>query len=228
MAKKILKIGVILAVGMAGGILAGRFRPYLENPSGPVYITETKEIYIEENTALTESFSKVQDSIVGTRAVSKKGAVIEGSGLAITSDGLIITLNELIPYNWEFSFFINGEKPSYQVLKRDVDLNLALVKLEADNLPTLGFKGVERLEKGERVFLAGALFENGALSKTVNEGIIKHFNSNYIYTTIYGGNNLKGSFLFNISGEVLGVSLIGKNGEVYAIPSDVIRNFTGF
>lgn len=228
MVKKILKIAAIFAVGMAGGILAGRFQPYLESPSGPVYITETKEVYIEENTALTESFSKVQDSIVGTRAVSKKGAVIEGSGLAITSDGLIITLNELVPYGREFSFFINGENPSYQVLKRDAELNLALVKLEADNLPTLGFKGSERLKKGERVFLAGAFFKDGALSKTVNEGVIRHFDSNYMYTTIYGGSNLNGSFLFNISGEVLGVSLIGKNGEVYAIPSDVIRSFTGF
>lgn len=223
---------------MGGGIFADQiFWPYfIERPlfyqyrleKSPIYLTEKKEIYIRENELLVDSFNKVEKSVISTKAVSKSGVVISGSGLIITNDGLIITLAQLVPQGYDFSFFVNGESRPYQVLKRDTDLNLALIKLEGSDFYSLGFKNLDRFKNGERVFLVGSLLLNDSFFKTVNEGIIKRFDSKYIYTNISESSGLKGSVLFDIQGDVAGINLIDKNGEVFALSSDVIKSFAGF
>ena len=105
---------------------------------------------------------------------------------------------------------------------------MALVKLDGENFPTLGFKNGSGVKKGEKVFLVGSIFEKELVSKIINEGIIKNFNSNYVYTNILEKENLKGSILFDIKGEIVGINLVEKNKEVISIPSKIIKDFAGF
>jgi S1-C subfamily serine protease len=238
MLKNISRIIAIFIVGVVGGIFADQILwPYfIERPffyqyrleQSPVYVTERKEITVEENVALRNAIEKVEEVVAGVRADMPMGKFTEGSGLVITSDGLIVTLAELVPQGSQFSFFVEGKKADYQILKRDFDNNLALIKIEATNLQTCSFADLEKTKLGERVFLVGTIFEEGGPFKFVNEGIIKSFDGDFIQTNIFEKYYAAGSPLFNIKGEVLGLNTIDKEGKVITIPISKIREFTGF
>ena len=237
MSKNILKIIAVFILGMGGGIFADQiFWPYIvERPlffayrleQAPVYVTERKEITIQENTALQDAVEKVEKAVVGIQAKTQTGRTFKGSGLVITSDGLMVTLNELVPQGEKFVFFVDGDTLSYQVLKRDKKANLALVKLEAERLPTLGFADASKLRLGQRVFLVGAVLLQDGLQKIVNEGIIRAIDNDSISTTIFEKSILAGSPLFTIEGEVIGLTVVDKEGQVSAIPVSAIRAFAG-
>lgn len=238
MKKIILKIVIFFIIGMIGGIFAEEiFWPYfIERPlfykyrleQTPIYVTERKEITITENVALKDAIEKVKNTVIGVRTKTKKGEILEGSGLILTSDGLVVTLAKLVPQGSKFSFFIEGVKVHFQILKRDLEENLALIKIKRENLPTKSFADLERLKLGERVFLVGARFgENGEFQKVVNEGIVKSFDKNLIETNIQEDETLQGSVLFDIEGNILGINQLQKTGKVITIPITKIKQFSG-
>jgi S1-C subfamily serine protease len=237
MSKNIFKIIAVFILGIGGGIFADQILwPYfIEKPlfyqyrleQSPVYVTERKEVTIQENTALTKAIEKVEKAVVGVRAEMPMGKFTEGSGLIVTSDGLMVTLAELVPQGSDFSFFVDGKKSHFQILKRDFQNNLALIKLEEPNLATLSFANLEKIKLGERVFLVGTVFKEETPSKFVNEGIIKSFGEDFIKTNIFEKYFVAGSPLFNIEGQVLGLNTIDLEGKVIAIPISKIKTFIG-
>ena len=241
MLKNIFKILAIFILGTVGGIFADQILwPYfverplfyqykLENP--PVYVTERKEITIQENVAIINAIEKVEKVVMGVRTETKAGKILEGSGLIVTADGLLITLAELVPQGSNFSFFVEGQSVNFQILKRDLKENLALVKVEKTNLPTVSFADLEKLKLGERVFLVGVIFDTQKITppgRIVNEGIVKSFDQDFIKTNIFEKNILKGSPLFDIEGKVLGLNTIDLEGKVTAISISKIKSFAGF
>ena len=240
MAKKFLRVIFILVLGLIGGIFADQvFCPYfIERPlfykyrleQASVYVTEKNEIVVQENTALQDAVDKVKRVIVGVRAETRKGKVIEGSGLIITSDGLTVTLASIIPQGETFTLFLDNNPVPFQVLKRDSkkDLALVLIAPEGKSLPTIAFGDMDKTRLGERVFLVGNIFGENGIEKTVNTGIIKNLYSDFIQTNILEENIIKGSALFNIKGEALGLNTLNSAGEVVAIPIDQVKEFAGF
>jgi len=239
--KWVLKILGVFILGIFGGIFADQILwPYfIEKPlfyqyrleQSPVYVTEKKEVTITENIALQNAIEKVEKTIIGVQTKTKTGKILAGSGLILTSDGLVVTLADLVPQGGNSSFFVDGETASFQILKRDLKENLALIKIEKTNLPTVGFANFEKLKLGERVFLVGVIFKNQKTTLpgyVVNEGIVKSFDENSIETNIFEKNNLTGSPLFDIVGNILGLNIIDKEGKVSAIPIPKIKSFAGF
>lgn len=239
MLKKIFKILFVFILGMGGGIFADQILwPYfVERPlfyqysleQRPIYITEKKETIIQENVALKNAVERVEKVVIGVKTKTSAGKILEGSGLILTSDGLIITLADLVPVGSSFSFFVEEKPVAFQILKRDFKNNLALLKLtESTNLSTTSFASLEKIKMGERVFLVGVIFEKEKPKKSVNEGIIKNFDENLITTNIFENPPLRGSPLFNIEGEVLGINIVDKEGQVFTIPISIIKTFAGF
>ncbi|MBZ9569824.1 trypsin-like peptidase domain-containing protein [Patescibacteria group bacterium] len=236
MVKNIFKIIAVFIIGTVGGIFADQILwPYfIERPlfyqyrleQSPVYVTERKEIIIQENVALINAIEKVEKVVVGIRSKTKAGNVLEGSGLIVTSDGLIVTLADLVPPGWEIDLFFDGKKIVPKVLQRKNDL--ALLKVEETNLPTAGFADFEKIKLGERVFLLGVIFEKEVPQRIINEGIIKTFNEKTLRTNIFEKKILEGSPLFNIKAQVLGLNQIDKEGKITAISIKKIREFIGF
>lgn len=234
MLKNILKIFGIFILGILGGILGGQIlQPYLFEqfffykyglPSPPVYINKTEKIIIQENVAIINAVEKVEKAVIGVKTVTQKGKVLEGAGLILTSDGLAITLADLVPKGGDFDFYFGEEKLKYQILKRDLKENLALIKFEEKNLPTVSFGNIEKLKLGERVFLIGVIFEKEEPGKFTNEGIVKYFEENSIETNIFE-KKAAGSCLFDIEGNVLGLNYLNEEGEVSAIPVTNLRKF---
>lgn len=238
MLKNIFKIVAVFVLGTIGGIFADQiFWPYfVERPlfyqyrleQAPIYVTETNEVVIQENVALQNAVEKVEKAVVGVRTKTKTGENILGSGLIVTSDGLIVTLAEVFPQGENSVLFVDSKTPPYQILKKDLKENLVLVKIEESNLPTVGFADSGSLRFGQRVFLVGTILENNGLQKIVNEGIIRTYNTKTIQTNILEDNNLLGSPLFNIEGKLVGLNAVDSQGKVSAIPINKIREFIGF
>jgi len=229
MKKNIPYLLLIFILGMAGGIFANQiFWPYfinkplfekynLEQP--PIYVTERKEITIQENTALTEAIEKVSKTVIGV-----KTKTMQGSGLIVTNDGLVVTLARLVPNSEIFSFYIDGVLQNFQILKRDAKTGLALVKLEANKLLSPNFRDFEDLKLGERVFMVS--YRDG-LTKSVNEGIIKFIGKAMIETNIIEKDSVQGSPLFDIQGRLIGIavgSLAGQGNQIEAIPVSEVKN----
>ncbi|MEA3295986.1 MAG: trypsin-like peptidase domain-containing protein [Patescibacteria group bacterium] len=246
MLNNILKIIAIFIIGSIGGIFADQILwPYfIERPlflkysleQEPVYVTEKKEIFIQENIALTNAIEKTENSVVAiSKKINNKKSLV-GSGLIITRDGLIVTLSEIIPKDICFNIFINNDKQEIQnckVLKRDNKNNLVLIKIEKNNLKTCGFFDFEKIKIGQRVFSIGAIqkLDNDkkyVFTPIVNQGIISYFNKEFIYTDISQKNNINSSILFDIEGKAVGINFLNKQGETITIPSNKIREFIGF
>ncbi len=243
MAKRVLKIIAFFVIGAVGGIFADQILwPYfierplfykygLEQP--PIYVTEIKQITVEENTALKEAIEKTAKTVVGIRTKKKNGKTVEGSGLIISSDGLVLTFADLVPADGNTLLFWEGKSPSFQVIKARQKENLALLKINESNLPTMGFADFEKLRLGERVYLVAIVFrgEEGKRNgpyRLAREGIIKLFSPELLETDIVEKSSLNASPLFNISGEVVGLNRVDVEGKVTTIPIKEIRPFLGF
>lgn len=238
MKKNILIILGIFILGIFASIFANQILwPYFVERSlfyqygleqSPVYVTERTEVTIQENVALKNAIERVEKAIVGLTTETKDD-ILKGSGLILTSDGLVVTLARLVPQGADFMFFVEGEPVSFQILKRDLTKDLALIKLEANNLPTVGFADYGKLKLGERVFLVGTAYGVKDYKKTANEGVITYLDDVFFQTNIYEGQYLNGSPLFNIEGEALGLSSVDPWGSrVSAIPITTIKDFAGF
>ncbi|MDP3996002.1 MAG: serine protease [bacterium] len=238
MKEKIITVIAIFVIGLAGGLLGRVLWPHIGGDlaeQGPVFLSETKQVYIQENVALVGAVERAERAVVAIKAQLPAGKLLEGSGLVVTSDGLMVTLAELVPFGSGFDFFVEGERVSYQILKRDLNENLALVKLSKSGLTTAGFAALDKLKMGERVFLIGTVFgeEDKSSSspfiatRVVNEGIVRAFDGDSIQTSIIEGYSISGSPLFNIKGEILGINTVGLSGRISAIPVSKIREFVG-
>jgi serine protease Do len=189
-------------------------------------VNPKEEITITENVALEKAIEKVKDSIIFVQSKSKTGKILEGSGIVLTSDGLILTLSDLAPQNYEIKIFLGEKEFVPKVLQRKN--NLALLKIEEKNLPTVSFADFEKIKLGERVFLLGVISENNFKKIVANEGIIKTFDEKIIQTNISESKNLLGSPLFDIEGQLVGLNTIDKEGKILAISIKEIRQFIGF
>lgn len=245
MTKNILKILAVFVIGTAGGIFADQiFWPYfVERPlfykykldQTPVNITQKQETttYIQENVALQKAIEKVEKTVIGVKTKTVDGQILEGSGLVVTSDGLIVTLASLVPQGSDFYFFIDGKWPAYQILKRDFKNNLALVKISDGQLNPAGFADAEKINLGARIFSIGMDFDTATSTillppeKTISEGIIARLDKDFIYTNISSVANLDGSPLFDIEGNAVGLSALDQNSKLLAIPISAVRQFLG-
>lgn len=229
--RNIFKIIAVLILGAIGGALFqalilpclinhpyfGNFS-FIKNLKKEVIVNPVERIVIEENTALADAFENVEKSVVG---------INNGSGLIITSDGLIVTLADLLPKTEDY-LFLEKEKIEFEVLRKDLGKNLALIKINRNELIVCKFADLTELKMGQRIFLVGVIIENKIPKKIINEGIIKIIDEDAIRTNIFEKRILKGSSLFNVKGEVLGLNTIDSEGKVTAIPITEIRKFAGF
>ena len=135
-----------------------------------------------------------------------------GSGFIIHPDGLIVTNNHVVENATDIKVKLeDGKEYKATVVGRDPKTDLALIKIDAKNLPAAPFGDSEKLEVGEPVMAIGNPF---GLDATVTTGIVsakgRHINEgpydDFIQTdaSINSGNS--GGPLINLNGEVVGIN----------------------
>lgn len=164
-----------------------------------------------------------------------------GSGFLIANDGMIITNRHVIDdTSAEYTVITNDNKEySAKILAKDPINDIAIVKIEGSNFPTLNLGDSDSLKIGQTVIAIGNSL--GEFSNTVSKGIISGLKrtvtagggfgeseqlKNIIQTDAAINLGNSGGPLLNISGEVVGINVAMAQGAQnigFAIPSNQIK-----
>jgi serine protease Do len=158
-----------------------------------------------------------------------------GSGVIVTKDGYILTNNHVVDGASELKVTLNdGRILMAKVVGRDPKSDLAVVKIDAKDLPALAFADSSQSEVGDVVLAIGNPF---AIGQTVTMGIISATGrasmgldyEDFIQTdaAINPGNS--GGALVDAEGRLIGINTAiysrsgGNQGIGFAIPTDLAR-----
>jgi len=160
-----------------------------------------------------------------------------GSGVIISKDGYLVTNAHVIESEKDVVVQLQ-DKSTYpaKVVASDTMFDIAILKIDATNLPALPWGDSDKVEVGEQVFAIGNPFN---LGDSVSKGIVSAKGRNlpdsrnyedYIQTdaAINPGNS--GGALINIHGELIGVNAAIASishyamGVGFAIPSNLVRH----
>lgn len=175
----------------------------------------------------------------GIQQPRQQAQMASGSGVIIDSDGYIVTNNHVIEKAQRILVVLN-DKREYEarLVGTDPNTDIALLKVEAEGLPTLSFGNSDDLKIGEWVLAIGNPFN---LTSTVTAGIVsaKARNINIINSdmsiesfiqtdaAVNPGNS--GGALVNTRGELIGINTAIASqtgsyaGYAFAVPSAIVE-----
>jgi len=163
-----------------------------------------------------------------------------GSGVIVSADGLILTNNHVAEAGDDIKVRIgeHGHEYNAKLVGNDPTSDLALLRIDAKNLPAITFGDSEQVKVGDVVLAVGNPF---GLTNSVTMGIIsalgragvessEHQYEDFIQTdaAINPGNS--GGALVDTEGRLIGVNTAifshdgGNQGIGFAVPSDLARN----
>lgn len=158
-----------------------------------------------------------------------------GSGVIISSDGYIVTNNHVVDGADELTVTLNDNKEySARIVGTDKTTDLALIKINAKNLPTLPIGDSNKLKVGEWVLAVGNPFN---LNSTVTAGIVsakaRSMGANgvesFIQTDAAINSGNSGGALVNAQGELVGINAMiysqtgSYSGYGFAIPTTIMN-----
>lgn len=262
----VLLVVVNLFVGLVGGVTGF---VVLSNSSSGWSTTLRKVLHVNDATSLTiptretvsltessatiDASKKVLPAVVAISASQQVSdffgrvstqEVGGGSGFILTSDGLIVTNRHVVQIGGSYKVILGDGRILDATIKAVDPLNdLAIVKVDAKDLPTVELGSSSELQIGQTVLAIGnalAEFQN-----SVTQGIVsakgRTLTTNDSATTsetltdliqtdaaINPGNS--GGPLINIKGQVVGINTViasqsgGSEGLGFAISIDSIKN----
>src|SRR5580658_6294977 len=159
-----------------------------------------------------------------------------GSGVIVTKDGYILTNNHVVDGAKELKVTLNdGREFKAKVIGRDPKSDVAVIKIEAKDLPAITFADSSKSEVGDVVLAIGNPFNvgqtvtMGIISATGRGGVGIEQYEDFIQTdaAINPGNS--GGALVDAEGRLIGVNTAiysrggGNQGIGFAIPTDLAR-----
>ena len=162
-----------------------------------------------------------------------------GSGVIISADGYIVTNNHVIEEATKLKVKLNdGRTFDAKLVGTDPTTDVALIKIEAEDLPTLAFGNSNDLRLGEWVLAIGSPFD---LQSTITAGIVSAKArqlgvipdelrvESFIQTDAAVNPGNSGGALVNTRGELVGINTVIKSstgsyiGYSFAVPETIVR-----
>ena len=165
-----------------------------------------------------------------------------GSGVIISKDGYIVTNNHVVEGADEITVKLNDDRELQgRIIGTDEETDLALVKIEGDNFPTIPVGDSDALKIGEWVLAVGNPFN---LNSTVTAGIVsakaRAIGSqtangqaatiqSFIQTDAAINSGNSGGALVNARGELVGINAMlysptgAYSGYGFAIPTSIMK-----
>ncbi|WP_069130519.1 DegQ family serine endoprotease [Rhodohalobacter halophilus] len=162
-----------------------------------------------------------------------------GSGVIVSEDGYIITNNHVIDNADKIKITLyNGDELDAEIIGTDPASDIAVLKIDHNNLSAIPLGDSDELRVGEMVLAIGSPLGNqfahsvsmGIVSASGRSGLRLNDFENYIQTdaAINPGNS--GGPLINVDGELIGINTAiasrsgGNQGLGFAIPINMARN----
>ena len=206
-----------------------------------VHIKSTQQAK-EQTVTVRDPFAEIFGDIFGNggrqqRRVQTQPRVGFGSGVIISKDGYIVTNNHVIDGADEIIVKLNDNREfKGRMIGTDPNSDLALVKIEGDDFPTIPVGDSDALKVGEWVLAVGNPFN---LTSTVTAGIVSAKARTLGVYGIGGVESLiqtdaainqgnSGGALVNAKGELVGINAVLSSptgayaGYGFAIPTSVM------
>ena len=159
----------------------------------------------------------------------------EGSGFIVSADGLLLTNAHVVDEADEIIVRLTDRREfKAKLVGLDKATDVAVLRIDAKNLPTVRIGDPKKLRPGEWVFAIGAPF---GFENSVTAGIVSSLGRglpdqdsrfvNFIQTDVAVNPGNSGGPLFNLDGEVVGINSQiysrsgGYMGISFAIPIDL-------
>lgn len=206
-----------------------------------VHIKSTQQAK-EQTVTVRDPFAEIFGDIFGNggiqqRRVQTQPRVGFGSGVIISKDGYIVTNNHVIDGADEIIVKLNDNREfKGRMIGTDPNSDLALVKIEGDDFPTIPVGDSDALKVGEWVLAVGNPFN---LTSTVTAGIVSAKArtlgvygiggvESFIQTDAAINQGNSGGALVNAKGELVGINAVLSSptgayaGYGFAIPTSVM------
>ena len=206
-----------------------------------VHIKSTQQAK-EQTVTVRDPFAEIFGDIFGNggrqqRRVQTQPRVGFGSGVIISKDGYIVTNNHVIDGADEIIVKLNDNREfKGRMIGTDPNSDLALVKIEGDDFPTIPVGDSDALKVGEWVLAVGKPFN---LTSTVTAGIVSAKArtlgvygiggvESFIQTDAAINQGNSGGALVNAKGELVGINAVLSSptgayaGYGFAIPTSVM------
>jgi len=232
--------------GYPGSMAAPDFRLAAEKSVHAVVHVKTVTNYKQYG------YDNLQDWIFGNPKTFNREATGYGSGVIVSSDGYIVTNNHVIDNSNSIEVTLNdGRIEKAEIIGRDPNTDVAVIKIKEDNLPFLTFGSSIDMQLGDWVLAVGNPFDIGT---TVTAGIISAKGRNniignaqrnpfkqqdqddarsviesFIQTDAAVNPGNSGGALVNLSGELIGINTAIASqtgtyvGYSFAIPSAIAK-----
>ena len=162
-----------------------------------------------------------------------------GSGVIVSQDGYIVTNNHVIEKSDKITVVLNDKREfKAKVIGNDPTTDIALLKIDAQDLPTIQYGNSNQLKVGEWVLAVGNPFN---LESTVTAGIVsakarqlnlmkrKFAIESFIQTDAAVNPGNSGGALVNKQGELVGINtaIASKTGSFsgysFAVPVSIVK-----
>lgn len=162
-----------------------------------------------------------------------------GSGVIISPDGYIVTNNHVVEDATELRVKLYDQRTfDAEVIGTDPTSDVALIKIDAEDLPTLRFGSSDALRLGEWVLAIGSPLE---LQSTITAGIVsakarnlgaipnEYSIESFIQTDAAVNPGNSGGALVNTAGELVGINTLIQSqtgtyiGYSFAVPSSIVQ-----
>jgi len=207
----------------------------------PSVVTITSAKIIRPAEGFTDERMRDFFRFFGMPRDNESGEMIQrglGSGVIVSRDGYIVTNNHVVSNAKEISVVMSdGSEFQAEVIGNDPKTDVAVIRIDAGDLPAARLGDVEDLDVGEWVLAVGSPFSQN-LNHTVTAGIVSAKSrsavgladyEDFIQTdaAINPGNS--GGALVNLDGEVVGINTAiasrtgGSQGVGFAIPINMVN-----
>ena len=208
-------------------------------------VTNSKVQTVEYNDPFEDFFSDPFGGFFGRgqggnngkrqRQVQTPKRAAAGSGVIISADGYIVTNNHVVDGADELTVTLNENSKEYsaRIIGADKTTDLALIKIDAKNLPAIVIANSDDVKVGEWVLAVGNPL---GLNNTVTAGIVSAKArsmgsgvSSMIQTDAAINQGNSGGALVNTRGELIGINAMiysqtGSNiGYGFAIPTTIVN-----
>jgi len=195
---------------------------------------------VRQSTTYNDFFGALLGQLYGYPGQTRNNTMVAyGSGVVLTPDGYIVTNNHVVEGADEVEVTFNNKvKKTATIIGTDPTTDLALIKVDADDLDYLTFGNSDNVRIGEWVLAVGNPFN---LTSTVTAGIVSAKARNlsilgegtsvesFIQTDAAVNPGNSGGALVNTKGELVGINAAiashtgSYEGYSFAIPSNIVR-----
>ena len=223
------------------GVSVPSLAPMLQRATpGVVNISTSGTVQVQQNPMLNDPFFRRFFNM--PEQPTEREFQSLGSGVIVDADnGYVLTNNHVVANATEISITLqDGRELSAEVVGTDEPTDLALLRVEADNLTALPLADSEQLQVGDFVVAIGNPF---GLGQTVTSGIVSGLGralglrqesyENFIQTDAAINRGNSGGALVNLRGELVGINtaiLSGSGGNIgigFAIPTSRVKYVMG-